>query len=124
MNVALFIVMEHDTRLGDTRSRDKTYQYTVGGAVIFPVGAYVPVIRSGDGCLGIAQIISTEMRETSTTVTFKFVERDGNYQALYKLYKLNARMQKTGSDEDEDSYYPGRPDADVSREDLLNIFRD
>ena len=119
MNVMQFIIVDSDARMRDTRDTKTRYTYAMPGSVLLPVGSYVPVIRAGRGCLGIARVESIEIREESTTVTFTMVDKNGNYDAIYTLYKLNAgRMDEDYGDDGYDD-----DGSTLTKETLRNIFR-
>ena len=119
MNVMTFIVIDPDARMRDTRDSKTVYNYAMPGSVLLPVGSYVPVIRAGRECIGIARVESVEIREESTTVRFTLVDKGGDYSAIYKLYKLNAGQM--GDEYGDDSF--DDDGSTLTRDALRNIFR-
>lgn len=90
MNFGNFIVVERDSDLQVLR-RGTTYEYTMSGSWIFEPGSYVPVVKVGYKCIGIAKIVTVLISETTTAIEFLCVEsssKDDRYNAYYDLFKL------------------------------------
>lgn len=90
MTFGNFIVVERDSDLKVLR-RGVSYDYTMSGNWIFEPGAFVPVIKVGYRCIGIAKVESVLMTETTTTIQFLCAEsatQDDRYNAYYDLFKL------------------------------------
>lgn len=90
MTFGNFIVVERDSDLQVLR-RGVSYDYTMSGSWIFEPGSYVPVVKVGYKCIGIAKVTTVLMSETTTTIEFLCVEsstKDDRYNAYYDLFKL------------------------------------
>ena len=81
----------------------------VSGQKIFPIGKLVPVIVSGQGCIGIGAIKEIRITEHQTNVQFTF-SRVSKQSAIayYDLYRNTiSNSTDTGYENAEDTILPG-----------------
>lgn len=79
-----------------------SWDVTVTGARIYPIGTPIPFIVIGQGCFGYATVRQYTVSANSTVVKFDYTEiRDNAVKsALYNLYRNT--ISATGSDDYED----------------------
>ena len=107
-----YLVLEANSpSLSDLRN-GKYWMYAVSGAKIYPLEISIPIIRKGEGCIGLAVINEMTINANSTVVVFT-VHKCDSYQAkvYYNLYRNNLSMGNNASDDAyenaEDMVIPG-----------------
>lgn len=95
ISVAQYIVVDYTIHnLGE-------YKNTVSGTVLFPIGAILPIIVSGKGCIGLAKVETCTLRETSSTVFFEVFEL-GDYKDYSGIYLMYQTTNGNSSNDDYD----------------------
>lgn len=121
-----YIVLDSDAKMSKLKQGRSSYEYTVGGAVIYPVGSIIPVIQKSRGCIGLAKVEQITVRESSTTISFTVVTKDGNFEGIYNAYRMSVSFMPSSSRDiydDEDSIGAGGDEeGSFSTEDLKRIF--
>lgn len=94
MQISFYIVLDANISLRHIRVRDSNeYEYTNTGTIIYPFNTPLPIIRKGEGCIGIATVTKIIMTGSATTVRFTYTEVDEQMaKAYYSLYKNSAVM--------------------------------
>lgn len=96
-------------------ANDYNYRYADTGVIIYPLGAAIPVIQPGKGCIGVAivQRIQITSSPEMTTAWFSFSKFDMSNtddarkaKAYLSLYMTNIRDESMGDDEN-DVFIPG-----------------
>lgn len=107
-----YLVLEANSpSLSDLRD-GKYWKYAVSGARIYPIEISIPIIRKGEGCIGLAVIREMTIDANSTVVVFTVHKCDSSQaKAYYNLYRNNLSMGNNASDDDyenaEDMVIPG-----------------
>lgn len=97
--VGKFIVIPRGDDIRNYRSneydRGKDWficEYAVSGQVVFNIGEAVPVIESGNTCIGMGVPQEILIRESTTIIVFKFTRSNDQAfcKALYKYYQMQS----------------------------------
>ena len=113
------IVEANSPSLSDMRD-GKHWKYAVSGTRIYPIEVSIPIIRKGQGCIGLAMIRELHIDSNRTVITFDVFKCDQKQaNAYYDLYRNNLSMGNGSSGDDyedtEDMVIPGLVGGVTSR---------
>lgn len=104
----MFIVVGDD---GKSYKEHGTYSYANTGLLLYQVGAILPIIRKGSGCMGLGVVLGYSTTGNTTTVSFKAMGKvpKEDRDAYFRLYRMNAGVSSDESDpyDSTDAFIPG-----------------
>ena len=102
MELLNFIVLQSNTR-------QKHVTYSVSGMVLLPLDKTVPVIVSGQGCIGVGIVKQLTIRSTGTDIEFELTTgiSDTEKSAYYNLYRNQVSSSTADKFESTDAIIPG-----------------
>lgn len=110
-----YILIDKNVKMKELRKNNNNnlLQYTNNGTKLYPLGIYLPIIRKGEGCIGLGVIREIIMTETTTKISFEYINEIGasDAKAYYSLYRGQISMGQNSSadiyDNAEDVFIPG-----------------
>lgn len=107
-----YLVLEANSPSLSNLREGKYWKYAVSGARIYPINTSIPIIRKGEGCIGLAVVNEMTIDANHTVVSFTVHKCDQSQaKAYYNLYRNNLSMGNNSSDDGyedaEDMVIPG-----------------
>ncbi len=108
-----YILIDKNVRMKELKKSGGLLQYTNNGTKLYPLGIYLPVIRKGEGCIGLGIVRQVTMTETTTRISFEYISEISvaDAKAYYSLYRGQISMTQDSSadiyDNVDDMFIPG-----------------
>ncbi|WP_321993066.1 DUF2584 family protein [Clostridium butyricum] len=80
-----YLVVENRNKI--QKINDDLYKTIKSSTRLYPVGSIIPLILKNEGCIGIIEIDSFEIRRESTEIRFKFLNEWKLSEDIKKHYK-------------------------------------
>jgi len=113
IQLSQYILVDKNVRMKELKTNGGLLQYTNNGTKLYPLGIYLPVIRKGEGCIGLGIVRQITINETTTKITFEYISEisTADAKAYYTLYRGQISMAQDSSsdiyDNAEDTFIPG-----------------
>lgn len=112
LEIENYLVLESNAPSLSGLKEGKHWKYSVSGPHIYPIDVSIPIIRKGEGCVGLAVIQSLMITSYRTDITFNVYSVDNAAgKAYYNLYRDNINTGMNKSDDEyadsEDVLIPG-----------------